>query len=389
MMVGIVIVALVALVGVTVAVRSRSPETPVATWQVEREGTIGSEEDPNEQFTRIPSILMDSRGHLFVALSPENEIREFDAQGAHVRTIGRKGEGPGEFRLLHRIQFLRDSLVAVDVRARRTTLFDGEGREVRTLRYPVERLPSGVGSPIAVFADGSALFGESFSADELADDTTRRTDYYRLHPDGEFHTVTTASPHGANVFSRQGAALLAMNAPVPHDDLVGVDARRGVVVVVERRPARSGREADFSVHRVGVSAGDSLGGTFAYEPSRIAPEMADEVRVGGAAALARLSAIPGGARIRETMRATHTVPEYEPPVSALVMGDDGTIWLRREAIGRETVTWWVLDERLERIAELRLPAALQIRYADRERIVGLLPDEMDVPAIVRYRVRRG
>lgn len=51
-------------------------------------------------FQRIVSVARGEEGNLVVADAGWGEIRVFDSGGEHVRTIGREGEGPGEFQSL-------------------------------------------------------------------------------------------------------------------------------------------------------------------------------------------------------------------------------------------------------------------------------------------------
>ena len=63
--------------------------------------TIGVVDGPDAlMFQRIVSVARDEEGRLVVADAGWGEIRVFDAGGEHVLTIGREGEGPGEFQNL-------------------------------------------------------------------------------------------------------------------------------------------------------------------------------------------------------------------------------------------------------------------------------------------------
>jgi hypothetical protein len=74
-------------------------------------------------------------------------------------------------------------------------------------------------------------------------------------------------------------------------------------------------------------------------------------------------------------------------VSALVLGADGTVWLRREDTRERTVDWMVLDGGGRVLATVSAPSELAVHWATRDAVRGVLPDELDTPRIVRYRVR--
>ena len=64
---------------------------------------IGSLADDESSFGRIRDIAWDSRGRLLVADDLGPHLKVFEADGSHVLTVGREGEGPGEFSAPSRI----------------------------------------------------------------------------------------------------------------------------------------------------------------------------------------------------------------------------------------------------------------------------------------------
>ncbi|MBB4635129.1 6-bladed beta-propeller [Longimicrobium terrae] len=67
-------------------------------WRVERMAVIGAVGD--QEFGRIVDVALDAGGRVWVADGLKNEIRVFSPEGRAVRTVGRKGGGPGEFLML-------------------------------------------------------------------------------------------------------------------------------------------------------------------------------------------------------------------------------------------------------------------------------------------------
>ena len=106
-----------AVSGVTVAIDTvagvewvRNSGEPPA-WRLDeivrvRGGDVG--------FTRVAGITADGNGSIYIADGVESEIRVFDSTGAPLRTIGRKGHGPGEFEDLYPLAWLGDTLAALD-----------------------------------------------------------------------------------------------------------------------------------------------------------------------------------------------------------------------------------------------------------------------------------
>lgn len=72
------------------------PAMTIALDEVFRLGGWDGGED--EFFGVIASIIEDEKGNLYVLDAQLNEIKIYDAKGKYLNTIGREGEGPGEFR---------------------------------------------------------------------------------------------------------------------------------------------------------------------------------------------------------------------------------------------------------------------------------------------------
>jgi hypothetical protein len=93
-----------------------------------------------------------------------------------------------------------------------------------------------------------------------------------------------------------------------------------------------------------------------------------------------------GLPIRTAIREALALPRFQPTVTAAVAGRDGTVWLRREALGRDTVEWTVLNPAGHLQARVELPTRVRIYEAELGRIWGVELDDLDVPWIVRYTV---
>jgi hypothetical protein len=105
------------------------------------------------QFSGIQGIHVDKARRIWVADGQAAELRIFDANGAHWKTRGGQGEGPGEFLYIRLLGAARgDSVLIGDSGTDRITVFDPEGEFVRTYR-----LPGSNPRPFKVFQDGSVL----------------------------------------------------------------------------------------------------------------------------------------------------------------------------------------------------------------------------------------
>lgn len=130
-------------------------------WRVVEQLVIGQGDGvPEQELYRVSGAIVLHDGSIAVANRGSAEVRVFDRDGRHLRSFGREGEGPGEFK---RLSWLArtggDTLVAFDTDLRRATWFTVGGELVRTLTIdpetadPANATPFGTGSVEAVGAE--------------------------------------------------------------------------------------------------------------------------------------------------------------------------------------------------------------------------------------------
>src|SRR5690606_38703450 len=77
-------------------------------------------------------------------------------------------------------------------------------------------------------------------------------------------------------------------------------------------------------------------------------------------------------------------PATYPPVTSLVVGSDGTIWMERPDAGGMRV-YFAIAQDGEPLGTVELPRSSRLAAADRSRVWVLERDENDVESVVRYR----
>lgn len=94
---------------------------------------IGSIDGTCDAFGDVVSLAVDGDGRIHVADRQANEIRVFSPQGKCIRTLGRSGQGPGEFSWLAGITWQPPGyLWAIDAIRDRLTVFDSLGSVLAT-----------------------------------------------------------------------------------------------------------------------------------------------------------------------------------------------------------------------------------------------------------------
>jgi len=79
-------------------------DTKVSIELVRTIGDVDSD-DENLAFNSPADLAVDAAGNIYIADSRNTRIQVFGPEGRYLRTIGRKGQGPGEFMSTRSIDF--------------------------------------------------------------------------------------------------------------------------------------------------------------------------------------------------------------------------------------------------------------------------------------------
>jgi len=133
-----------------------------SAWGTEQRWTVASTPtldlgEPEHPFVGVPPVVRLSDGRVVVADGSKQTIQYFDPAGKLLQTVAGRGGQEGQFHALGWIGRGRaDTIVAYDFVARRLTLFDAQGKVVRTAQM-VPADPNAMIEPLATFTDGSLL----------------------------------------------------------------------------------------------------------------------------------------------------------------------------------------------------------------------------------------
>jgi hypothetical protein len=120
---------------VTVVRNPKEPlyETPVI--ELKEDLSLGGPEAQGDYaFGQIRTFIVDDAGSIYVLDQQSSHVKVFDASGKYVRTIGRKGQGPGELENPMTLSFNRTKgELAVQQQARRMSYFKTDGTFLRHL----------------------------------------------------------------------------------------------------------------------------------------------------------------------------------------------------------------------------------------------------------------
>lgn len=101
---------------------------------------------------------------------------------------------------------------------------------------------------------------------------------------------------------------------------------------------------------------------------------------------ATAAAPPAPEQIAAAYAASEGALRHLPALTGLSIGQDGSIWIRREESAADSTTWQLLDVDGAPKGFLRLPIGERVVAAREDIFVTSEVDELDVPYLVRYRL---
>jgi hypothetical protein len=327
-------------------------------------------EGPVHEFFNSTDASRLSDGSLVVADDGSDEIRIFSPAGIHLRTIGRSGEGPGEFVRLTQVFVLpEDSILAYDYWQARITVFDRQGQGTRITRLegayrPRPLFPLESGGFIGRSTDFSA-FGDELGPHRMLSPIVRLSDEGTV-----IDTLVTVNGYESVVFSQGDAwSLWGKDA---HLAVYGDDVYLGTADSLEYQVfSPEGR-----LKRIVRVPGYDL--TLSRE----------EIRA------ERSAYMPDPAEANATTREVMDLqPDrtHRPAYSDMIVDDYGNVWLRRYQ-GRheqqEPTEWLIFAPNGEWLGSMALPPRFHVFQIGPDWIIGKRPDELDVEHIQLLRLSR-
>jgi hypothetical protein len=345
-----------------------------------------------QDFGSVVGALLLSDGSTVVADNIAKQLHFFSRDGSYLRSVGRTGSGPGEFRQIHSITRVQGDEVAVwDTWLRRSTIFRADGSvrtvqlqtppprpEARSIRTPVNlytvfALPGGrwvsvaehVVLPPQMFINkatiravpGALIMHDSTGAVDatLLEISTPELLYPERSPSpAQFGNVNHGTPHGG-VRWHVSAAEDAIAVARSDDFVIRLYNSRGELQQVLGYPDLNTLYSD--------------------------EEFADR--------RARALAPPDGKEVSEYFRhvyAREFKPKSRPVLSDLRLDPAGRIWAREWGQNREDPQrWLVLDRRAAAVAVAELPSDVQIADVHGEFVLILYRDEWGVQYVERLR----
>jgi hypothetical protein len=326
-------------------------------------------------FGAIADIEIGDDGTVFVLDRMNRVVHVFDDEGTPITTIGRRGEGPGQFE--QPVALLwgpDDNLWVVDPGNGRYTVFDAAGSLVAT--YPHS------GGPVFM------LFTIGFSEEGLLYIVTTGPDLvmggYQLVEaelvDGqvvERRRIELPFVEGPTLFVREGEGIDVVPVPFSPEPVLRIGPDGRLWYATTREPW---------VHRWSLSDGVEV--TVGRELDAPAVSPAEREEELGREYVEQLRSVAPS----EFDEFASLIPETKPPMRGFFLDDGGNVWIVRagqSGAAGDALTMDVYDSEGIPVATGR--AALTLDPTPRVRndlLAGVVRDSLDVESIALYRIRR-
>lgn len=352
-----------------------------ARWSVSAEPALdlgGPDAPEDEALFRVASAYRLSDGRIVVGDGGSTSLKVFDDAGRLTATIGRAGDGPGEFRGINHFALLSgDSLAVWDFAHGRLTVFDASGvigREVRIGASPASPM-SNVGG---VFADASLMSRGFIRLTDGIPKGLTRVDAPLLHlsPEGLLLDTLDAVRSGEQWFVERENGFTVFSPPFMRTtDIVAA----GQLIMV-------GDTEHPEIRVLSPDGTPRLLVRWAHEPRRITPSDIDSARthiLGDNPADGRRTDV-------DRMFAEMRMPAVMPAFSTLRLDVDGNLWVMdyRTDWDEGDVSWTVFDADGRMIARLMMPGRFRPTHIGRDFILGVATDELDVEHVLLYPLQR-
>lgn len=372
---------------VSFACSSDAPKpTPVALrYHANQVGEIGGG-DGEGSLSDVFGVAIAADGRAYISEPPFARVVEFDKDGAYIGAIGHRGKGPGEFQVPGALFWRGDSLAVSDF-ASGISLFDSAGNFQQRISFILDVPGTAFGGrPMLPLADGSVGVvadprASGRDADQSAPELWLKTSRSGTVSD----TLALLSLRGRTFSFEAHGHTQQGTHPLAWSPLIAVPPSATSFVIVDRPPASNPDSASFWVYRVNLRGDTVATRSIAYVPQPVTHEMVDSIVNDMAGRMARRFSMTPAA-LADVIRDQLKWPSYTPPVSALLLGSDGSVWIERETVGMSQVRWDILGRDLASLGQIQLPKDLEPKVVSRSALWAVKKDSLDVPHVLHFDV---
>jgi hypothetical protein len=341
-------------------------------WTVSRQPllTLGTASgSPQEEFYRVRAAARGSNGAIYVANSGTQEIRIFDSRGRYVRSLGKAGTGPGEFRATDHVSLFGDTILVADVGLNRVTVFvEDSAVRVIDLTKRVNRsvnIVGRVGSTLIAHTN-AIISGRGLG---LANDSM---DVYRFDIATEDVGRRVGRVFCCQIFTipATGATTGSTGYPAP------ISAQGFVAAGIDGWWYGSGNSPDI---KFTTSSGRTTTTRLPLAEAAVSREDRADYEEGW------LLSVPESDRPRlRTALSQMDFPKRRPFVTALVRSETGGVWAKTYTRRNERSLWFVVDRTGKLLGQVYLPVAADLLWTDNSTVLVKQRDQDGVESVSLY-----
>ena len=375
-------------------------EQPVRddTWITEPEFRIGDALEGDALFSWIPYLRVTDDGRVFVLEPNSAAVSVWSREGDPLFSIGRPGQGPGDFVFPDRIHVGTNGFFVRE--GSRFTYYNGDGTLLRTAPG-IPTAASFQGWRIRTFGilgDGSFLGFPTLGA-------AVRLGWLGDEPVSGLPLLSVAKLEGSWVMDtvyvldtrNESFGVRDPRSGSPHqgmfgsqrfgdNDLFEFDPGSATVLILRRNTGPG---------RIELLEVDAVGDTVWNRALAFAPLELDEARVGRwvnevAEVFSQGPHRVPGPEARGLVRESLYVPEYLPVAAAFTVASSGQIWLKGWEQGDSLRVWYSIDrgDMVSPPRKVLAPEWFWVLDATATHVWGVWTDSLGVPYVVGRRLVR-
>jgi len=330
------------------------------------------------QLFQVSGTVRLSDGTIVVANGGTKQIRFYDASGKFLRSVGREGGGPGEFKQLGGLFRLpADTIAAFDWNLRRVSLFSPTGELVRSFLLTVPG-NSGFLSPVGTLGDGRFLVQKNvvFMSGKVSTGASRDSVTFYVADSVGTLVDTVGTFIGSERYVMADKNMMSVTSLAFGRESYMAACDSSVVFGANDTYAFEQLDPTGRLERIVRRTHETVPVTnadiSAYKDEQIAEATDANWR-----------------RLEERMLAAMPYATTMPAYNALRTDALGNVWVQEyTAPGDSSNVWTVFNREGWMLGPVTVPHGFQVRDIGADYVLGLWKDENDVEHVMEYGLRK-